>query len=87
MWPPLALVVAATVAWELIVEFFDVSSFVIAKPSDIAAELVNESAMLADATWITTQEVLWGFSSASSSASRSPCSSSDSNGPSARSTR
>ncbi len=61
VWPPLALVVAATVAWELIVEFFDVSSFVIAKPSDIAAELVNEAAMLADATWITTQEVLWGF--------------------------
>lgn len=61
IWPPLLVVIAITIAWEVIVDVFDVSSFVIAPPSAIAAELVDSAALIADATWITTQEVLWGF--------------------------
>lgn len=60
-WPPLAFVIAVIVAWELAVIALNVPPFVIAKPTDIAAELVASAPLLLDATWVTTQEVLWGF--------------------------
>ena len=61
IWPPLLLVVAVIVVWELIIDLLGSMTFVIAKPSEIAAELVTEAEILSRATWITTQEVLWGF--------------------------
>jgi NitT/TauT family transport system permease protein len=53
--------VAGIAAWELIIDLLGSKSFVIAKPSEIAAELVHRDDILSQATWITTQEVLWGF--------------------------
>ncbi|PPG31223.1 ABC transporter permease [Pseudoclavibacter sp. RFBB5] len=61
LWPPLLLSVAVIALWEIAVIVFGVSSFIIAKPSDIATTLFTSSEMLLEATWITTQEVLWGF--------------------------
>ncbi|GAA3658575.1 ABC transporter permease [Microbacterium marinilacus] len=60
-WPPIVFVVAVIALWELAVVALDVPPFVIAKPTDIAAELVASAPLLLDATWVTTQEVLWGF--------------------------
>jgi NitT/TauT family transport system permease protein len=61
IWPPLLLVVIFIVAWEFIVTVLNVSSFIIAKPSEIAVELVTSWSLLAESTWVTTQEVFWGF--------------------------
>lgn len=61
VWPALAFVVAVVALWEIIVVAFDVSSFVISPPSAIAVEMVTAAPLLLEATWITTQEVAWGF--------------------------
>ncbi len=61
VWPPLLFVAVLTVLWELAVIVLNVPGYVIAKPSEIAVEFVAAAPLLATATWVTTQEVLWGF--------------------------
>lgn len=60
-WPSALLLVAALAAWELAVGVLDVSSFVLAKPTEIAAETWTSRELLTEATWITTQEIVYGF--------------------------
>ncbi len=61
IWPSALLATLAVVAWEIVVDVFDVSHFVIAKPSEIAEELVDKRELLLDALWITTEEIVYGF--------------------------
>ena len=59
--PPLALSVLAIGAWELAVAVLDISPLTLAAPSAIAQELSDSRELLADASWITTQEIVYGF--------------------------
>jgi NitT/TauT family transport system permease protein len=59
--PPLIVMIAVLVGWELAVELFDVSEFVLAKPTEIFAELSDSSALLRDAAGYTLQEIVLGF--------------------------
>lgn len=61
VWPAALLFVAVLVLWEAAVVVFGVSSFVIAKPSEIAVELFVGWGVLGPATWITAVEVVLGF--------------------------
>ncbi|AXH34646.1 ABC transporter permease [Humibacter sp. BT305] len=60
-WPPLLLAALAVVLWQVAVDVFGISSYVIAKPTDILAEMVTGWQVLLEATWVTTQEVVIGF--------------------------
>ena len=60
-WPSVAVLIGVLVVWEVIVEVRDVSEFVIAKPTEIAQEIVDSQELLIEATWVTTQEILYGF--------------------------
>lgn len=60
-WPSVLVFFGALVAWEVVVEVLDVSGFVLAKPTEIAVETWNSRELLAQATWITTQEIVYGF--------------------------
>ncbi|MGH2953822.1 MAG: ABC transporter permease [Solirubrobacterales bacterium] len=59
--PPLAVSAFTIAAWELAVAVFDVSPLTLAAPSAIAQELSDSRELLADASWITTQEIVYGF--------------------------
>jgi NitT/TauT family transport system permease protein len=59
--PPLVVTVAVVVGWELAVELFDVSEFVLAKPTEILAELSDSWALLREAAGYTLQEIVLGF--------------------------
>ncbi|MFB2600111.1 ABC transporter permease [Herbiconiux sp. P17] len=61
LWPPLLVAVVVVVAWELAVDVFNVSSYIIATPTEIAAEIVSNWQLLLANTWVTTQEVVYGF--------------------------
>lgn len=61
IWPSVALFIALFVLWELVVDVFDVSSFVIAKPSEFIAEMWISRELLLEGTWVTLQEVIYGF--------------------------
>lgn len=61
LWPPILVAVLVLVAWETIVIVFEVSEFVIAKPSAIIATMFTAAPLLWDGTWVTTQEILYGF--------------------------
>src|SRR5690242_4494412 len=60
-WPPLLLAALAVVLWQLAIDWFGISSYVIAKPTDIVVEMVTGWQVLLTATWVTTQEVVIGF--------------------------
>lgn len=60
-WPPALVVVLCIAAWEAAIHIFQVSTFIVAAPSEIAVELVDAAPSLAIATWATAQEILWGF--------------------------
>lgn len=60
-WPSLLLAAGVLVVWELAVVVFDISDYIIAKPSAIAIEIFASSDLLIAATWVTTQEILFGF--------------------------
>lgn len=60
-WPSILVFLGAFVLWELAVEFLDVSSFVVAKPTEFIAETWFSREILLDATWITLQEIVYGF--------------------------
>jgi NitT/TauT family transport system permease protein len=59
--PALALMVAATLLWELAIRLFKVSSFVLPAPSAIARSLIANHAQLASAAEATSLEILLGF--------------------------
>ncbi|MQA73807.1 MAG: ABC transporter permease subunit [Solirubrobacterales bacterium] len=59
--PSLFVAVAVLVGWELAVEIFNVSEFVLAKPTEILAELSASSELLRDAAGYTLQEIVYGF--------------------------
>jgi NitT/TauT family transport system permease protein len=61
LWPPLVFVAVVVVLWQLLVDLLHIPPYVLAKPTDIADEMVTAAPLLAEATWITAQEVLWGF--------------------------
>lgn len=59
--PPLAVTIVVLVAWELAIDIFDVSEFVLSKPTEIVAELGASRELLTDASWYTFREIVWGF--------------------------
>lgn len=61
IWPSLTVFVVALVLWEFAVELLGISSFVIAKPTEIIAETWASWDLLLHATWATTQEIVYGF--------------------------
>jgi NitT/TauT family transport system permease protein len=60
-WPSVIVFIGAFLVWELLVELLDVSSFVIAKPSEFISEAWTSREMLLAATWVTLQEIVYGF--------------------------
>lgn len=60
-WPSVAVLVGGLVVWQLVVQLGHVSTFVIAKPTAFLAEAWQSRGILAEATWVTTQEILYGF--------------------------
>lgn len=61
VWPPVVVAALVLILWEAIVIVFDVSEFIIAKPSAIIAKMFTAAPLLWDGTWVTTQEILYGF--------------------------
>lgn len=61
VWPPVLLAALILVVWELVVVVFDISELTIAKPTAIASEIGEMRSLLFDATWATTQEIVYGF--------------------------
>jgi NitT/TauT family transport system permease protein len=61
VWPSSLVLLAALVLWEIVVEAFDISDFVLAKPSEFLAEIGHSRHLLLTATWVTTEEILYGF--------------------------
>ncbi|MBE1586581.1 ABC transporter permease [Nonomuraea angiospora] len=60
-WPSILVFLGAFVVWELVVRVFGISNFVLAKPSEFLAEIVESRESLLEAAWVTTQEILYGF--------------------------
>ncbi len=61
VWPSALVLLAALVLWEIVVEAFGISDFVLAKPSEWIAEIGHSRTLLLTATWVTTEEILYGF--------------------------
>ncbi|MFD1212919.1 ABC transporter permease [Arthrobacter sp. GCM10027362] len=61
VWPAAAVFAAVVLIWEIGVGLLNLSSFVIAKPSEFMQEMWISREMLLDATWVTTEEILQGF--------------------------
>jgi len=61
IWPPLALLAAAVVGWQLVVRAFDVPDYVFPAPTAVAASLDHDFGLLARATLVTIREVLLGY--------------------------
>jgi NitT/TauT family transport system permease protein len=59
--PPIALIIAVLVVWELAIRVFTVSTFVLPAPSAIAVALSGNKAALFTASLVTANEVLIGF--------------------------
>jgi NitT/TauT family transport system permease protein len=59
--PAIALSAGVVVAWEAIIRFFDVPTFVLPAPTAIAGSLVSNWQQLAQAAQSTSIEVLFGF--------------------------
>ncbi|GAA3755352.1 ABC transporter permease [Salinactinospora qingdaonensis] len=60
-WPSALVLVGILIVWELAVEILGISEFVLAKPSEFIAETWQSRELLAAATWVTTQEIVYGF--------------------------
>jgi len=61
VWPSAVVFVAVVLIWEIGVGLLNLSSFVIAKPTEFMQEMWISREMLMDATWVTTEEILQGF--------------------------
>jgi NitT/TauT family transport system permease protein len=59
--PPLALMIATLVIWEIAIRLFKVPAFVLPAPSAIVASLIESRAALMVAAKATAIEVLFGF--------------------------
>jgi NitT/TauT family transport system permease protein len=62
--PALVLALAALLLWEAAIRLFDVSTYILPAPSEIAAALWREAGPLAAATLVTAEEVVVGFAAA-----------------------
>lgn len=60
-WPSITVLVGFLVLWQLVVEIAKISPYVVAKPTAFIAEAWNSRQILAEATLVTTQEILYGF--------------------------
>ena len=61
LWPPLALLAAATGVWELVVRAARVPDYLFPSPSAIASAFGSDAGLLGDATLVTVREVVLGF--------------------------
>lgn len=59
--PPLVLTALVLAVWELALPFFRVSRFILARPSDILAALIDERALFASSIVVTSREIAIGF--------------------------
>jgi putative hydroxymethylpyrimidine transport system permease protein len=61
-WPAALLLILLILGWQFAVRYFDVPSYVIPAPSEIAQTLVEDwDDILASAVWTTLTEVIIGF--------------------------
>ena len=59
--PAVVLGIGSLILWEAITRVFNLPMFVLPAPSAIAQMLVARQSMLLPATWVTAQEILYGF--------------------------
>lgn len=60
-WPPLLVLIAGTVLFELYVRWRDTPIYLVPRPSKVLSTLVDERAYLVAALWSTTKASLIGF--------------------------
>ncbi len=61
IYPAVALSVVVVILWELVSRIFKLPEFVLPAPSSIGHMLVTRQAALAQAAWVTAEEILYGF--------------------------
>lgn len=59
--PALIIVVAVIIAWEVLIQVFEVKQFLLPKPSIIAQTLGEAFPDLISKSWVTFQNALWGY--------------------------
>lgn len=62
IWPPLVAVLLFLTVWQIATSFFDIKTWILPAPTDIAKEVTARSAALWEHTWATTKLTLAGFS-------------------------
>ena len=61
LWPPLALLAAAVVLWEVVVRAADVPGYLFPAPSAVASSLADDAGLLGRATLVTLREIVLGY--------------------------
>lgn len=60
-WPSIAVFAGILVVWEIIVKVFGIPDYVVASPTEFLGAMGSSHTMLLDATWVTLEEILYGF--------------------------
>jgi putative hydroxymethylpyrimidine transport system permease protein len=58
---PVALLALLVGAWEAAAHLFGIENYLLPAPSEVARALVEDRGLLAPDTWVTAQEVIFGF--------------------------
>ncbi|MGI5200292.1 ABC transporter permease [Spirillospora sp. CA-108201] len=53
--------IGVLVLWEVLVEAFDIPDYVVSGPTEFLGEMGRSRSILLDATWVTLEEILYGF--------------------------
>ena len=61
MWPPVALLAAAAVVWELVVRAANVPDYLFPAPTAVASSLADDAGLLSRATLVTLREMVLGY--------------------------
>lgn len=66
LWPREAAfyllpIIALLLIWELAIWLFDIQRFLLPRPGDVFSTLWDRRVTLAEESWVTFQESLWGF--------------------------
>jgi putative hydroxymethylpyrimidine transport system permease protein len=64
IWPPVVLLAAAVVLWQVVVRAFGVQDYLFPAPTAVASSFANDFGLLWHATLVTLREVLLGFARA-----------------------
>lgn len=61
LWPSLAVLLGVLLVWEIVVAVFGIPDYVVSAPTEFFAEMGASADMLLAATWVTLQEIVYGF--------------------------